>query len=167
MTLERINHLDSESATKEFLRCCGSRRWAQVMAARRPFAHEDTLLASADEVWNCLAREDWLEAFAAHPKIGDVDALRQRFKSTAAWSAHEQGGVAEAGLETLGRLAQGNRHYEARFGYIFIVCASGKNANEMLVLLEERLHNDAETELRIAADEQAKITHLRLQRLLA
>jgi 2-oxo-4-hydroxy-4-carboxy-5-ureidoimidazoline decarboxylase len=135
------------------------------MAARRPFAGAAGLFAAAREVWQGLAREDWLEAFAAHPRIGDLEALRGKFAATAAWSAGEQAGVAGAAEATLRALAEANRAYEARFGHIFIVCASGKSAEEMLALLERRLNNSAEEELRTAAGEQEKITRLRLEKL--
>jgi 2-oxo-4-hydroxy-4-carboxy-5-ureidoimidazoline decarboxylase len=163
--LELINSVDEAAARAMFLRCCGATRWAERMAARRPFACEEKLLAAAEEIWRGLPRQDWLEAFAAHPKIGDLDALRGKFARGAAWSAQEQGGVAGASEATLRALAQGNCDYEARFGHLFIVCASGKTAEEMLALLQQRLHNDPEDELRIAAGEQEKITRLRLQKL--
>jgi 2-oxo-4-hydroxy-4-carboxy-5-ureidoimidazoline decarboxylase len=165
--LDVLNGWSAAEARAALLRCCGSARWAERMAARRPFATEEELFAAAEEVWRGLARADWLEAFAAHPKIGDLDALRARFAATAAWSAAEQAGMVGAPEATLRALAEGNRRYEARFGHIFIVCASGKTAGEMLALLEQRLNNDPEEELRIAASEQKKITHLRLRSLPA
>ncbi len=110
---------------------------------------------------------DWLEAFAAHPRIGDVDALRAKFAATAAWASGEQAGVAGASESTLRALAEGNRDYEAKFGHIFIVCATGKTADEMLGLLRERLANEPDAELAVAAAEQAKITAIRLRKLLS
>jgi 2-oxo-4-hydroxy-4-carboxy-5-ureidoimidazoline decarboxylase len=163
--LDLINSLSETAARTVFLRCCGATRWAERMVARRPFAGEAELLAASEEIWRGLEREDRLEAFASHPKIGDLDALRSKFARGAAWSAEEQGGVAEAGESTLRALAHCNRQYEAKFGHIFIVCASGKTADEMLTLLEKRLHNHPGEELRIAAAEQEKITRLRLQKL--
>ncbi len=109
-------------------------------------------------------RADWLQAFASHPRIGDRDALRAKFAATGAWTAHEQSGVDGAPEDLLGELAEENCRYEARFGYIFIVCATGKTAGEMLALLKERLTNDAGLELKIAAGEQAKITRIRLEK---
>lgn len=160
-----INNLSTADARAAFLRCCGSTRWADAMTARRPFATAADLFAAADEVWESLARADILEAFAAHPRIGDVESLRQKFASTAAWAASEQAGAAAAAEETLRGLADGNRDYEAAFGYIFIVCATGKSAAEMLAILRARLANDTDAEFRTAAAEQAKITRLRLEKL--
>jgi 2-oxo-4-hydroxy-4-carboxy-5-ureidoimidazoline decarboxylase len=122
-------------------------------------------VGAARDVWSALSREDWLEAFAHHPRIGDVDALRQRFPATHDLSTREQSGMSGAPEAVLAALADANRAYEEKFGYIFIVCATGKSADEMLALLEARLPNDEATELRIAAAEQAKITELRLERL--
>jgi 2-oxo-4-hydroxy-4-carboxy-5-ureidoimidazoline decarboxylase len=158
MRLDELNALDAEAAARELRRCCGSTRWSQRMAAARPFPDLAALIGAADRIWADLERGDWLEAFAAHPTIGE--------KAGPAWSAQEQSGVAGAPLEVTARLAIANRDYEARFGYIFIVCATGKSAAEMLGLLERRLGDDPEQELRIAADEQRKITRLRLARLL-
>jgi 2-oxo-4-hydroxy-4-carboxy-5-ureidoimidazoline decarboxylase len=160
-----LNAMSPADARAALLRCCGSRRWADVLTARRPFASPDALFAAADEVWHGLGRDDWLEAFAAHPRIGDVEALRKKFASTAAWCAGEQAGVAGATEEVLQALAEDNRRYEDRFGYFFIVCATGKSAEEMLHLLRERLPNDPAEELKVAAAEQAKITRLRLEKL--
>jgi 2-oxo-4-hydroxy-4-carboxy-5-ureidoimidazoline decarboxylase len=137
------------------------------MEARRPFADTNALLASADEVWAGLGPADWKEAFAHHPRIGDKQALRERFAATRQWAAGEQAGVSGASEAALDALAEGNRDYESRFGHIFIVCATGKTAEEMLALLRERLGNDPEIEERIAAGEQAKITRIRLEKLLA
>jgi 2-oxo-4-hydroxy-4-carboxy-5-ureidoimidazoline decarboxylase len=158
-----LNALPQAEARSAFLRCCGSTRWADAMTAGRPFATAAELSAAANEVWTRLDRADWLEAFAAHPRIGDLEALRKKYSGD--WCAGEQGGVAGADETVLRGLAEGNRRYEERFGYIFIVCATGKPAAEMLALLTARLANDPETELRIAAAEQAKITRLRLEKL--
>ena len=180
MRLEDLNAVDPDVAAGELLQCCGSSRWARQMAASRPFASSEALLASADRYWGALDRADWLEAFAAHPKIGagGVDDAgraasdQRRAKALADrgaaqdWSAQEQAGVAGAADATLQRFAKLNRDYEARFGYIFIVCATGTSAAEMLDLLERRIGHDPETEIRIAADEQRKITRLRLMKLL-
>ena len=158
MRLDQLNALDAESAEHELLRCCGSARWAREMIASRPFGSVGAMTRSADAIWSSLDRADWLEAFAAHPKIGD--------RTASAWAAAEQSGSRGASGDVRDRLAAGNRDYEARFGYIFIVCATGKSADEMLSLLEARLANDPDTELTIAADEQRKITNLRLAKLL-
>lgn len=166
MNLDVINAWTEAEAKAAFLRCCGAMRWAQQLTARRPFAREGELLSVATEVWRALTAQDWREAFAAHPRIGeDPAALRNKFRLTAAWSAQEQAGVATASEMTLQALVDGNRAYETKFGYLFVVCASGKSADEMLALLQARLGNGPEEELRIAAAEQEKITRLRLQRL--
>ena len=165
MRLDDLNGLDEAAATREFLRCCGSRRWAARMAVLRPFADATMVADAAERAFETLDRADWLEAFAAHPKIGTGQAGGAG--RAGAWSAQEQALVAEGADKTLQRLAEANRDYEARFGYIFIVCATGKTAAEMLALLERRLQHDPGAELRIAADEQQKISQLRLTRLLA
>jgi 2-oxo-4-hydroxy-4-carboxy-5-ureidoimidazoline decarboxylase len=164
--LSRLNDHPAPEARGELLRCCGSSRWAEAMIARRPFPSVAALLEAADAVWWGLEPADWREAFAHHPKIGDKEALRARFASTREWASGEQAGVGAASEEVLTALAEGNSAYESRFGYIFIVCATGKTAPEMLALLRERLPHDPQDELRIAAGEQAKITGLRLERLL-
>jgi 2-oxo-4-hydroxy-4-carboxy-5-ureidoimidazoline decarboxylase len=135
------------------------------MVRSRPFASRDALFEAADRVWQALAEPDWLEAFSHHPKIGDVKALAEKFKSTSNWAKGEQGGTSGAAPAILEGLAAGNRAYEGKFGFIFIVCATGKSAEEMLELLNGRLPNDRATELAIAAGEQAKITRLRLEKL--
>lgn len=165
MTLREFNALSTDEAIKDLLRCCGSRRWAMQMAARRPYASLDAVLQTADEVWAKMDRADFLEAFSHHPKIGDVASLRAKFAATANWAAGEQAGVQAASEDVLRQLAEGNELYEKRFGYIFIVCATGKSASEMLALLRERLRNRADQEIRIAAGEQAKITRIRLGKL--
>lgn len=161
MTLGELNASSDEQALAVFLRCCGSRRWAERMTAARPFGDAESMIAIGDIVWSGLGREDWLEAFAAHPRIGDRGA-----GGTAGWAAQEQAGAAEADTDVKRRLAERNRDYEARFGYIFIVCATGKSASEMLALLERRLSNDTARELPIAAEQQRQITSLRLAKLL-
>ena len=149
-------------ARRLLARACGSSRWIDRMVARRPFGGRDALLAAAREEWERLAENDWREAFTHHPKIGDRSALRERFPATHALSAREQAGVDGVGDAVLEALADGNRRYEERFGYIFIVCASGLTAAQMLETLTARLENDPAREIQIAAAEQAKITALRL-----
>ena len=160
-----LNGLDAAALAKALSGCCASRRWVVQMSAAAPFANDEALLAAAAETWNGLAREDWLEAFAGHPKIGDLEALRSKFPDTRAWAGAEQAGVADASAAVLQRLAALNHKYQERFGYIFIVCATGKTAAEMLTLLEGRLASDPGTELLVAAGEQLKITLLRLGKL--
>jgi 2-oxo-4-hydroxy-4-carboxy-5-ureidoimidazoline decarboxylase len=164
--LSRLNSQPLDDAREALRRCCGASRWVDAMAGRRPFADAAALFAAAEEVWAGLGPSDWSEAFAHHPRIGDKEALRQRFATTRQWAAGEQAGVSAASEDVLEALAQGNRDYEARFGHIFIVCATGKGAEEMLGLLQARLGNDPEKEHRIAADEQARITRIRLEKLL-
>lgn len=165
MTLDELNLLLPEQAETEFLICCGSTVWATKMSEARPFTDLDSLVAVADEIWWSLGEDDWLEAFCAHPKIGERKAAAEQSEQAQSWSAQEQSGVATAAHETVDELAQKNREYEDRFAFIFIVCATGKSSAEMLQMLNERLANDRETELRIAAQEQTKITALRLRKL--
>jgi allantoicase len=147
-------------------RVCGSRRWVRAMLAQAPFHSRAHLFGEADRQWWRLGDGDWREAFSHHPRIGaDIATLRAKYASTADWSAGEQAGVASASDAVLEGLAAGNRAYEARFGHIFLVCATGRSAAEMLELLRERLDNTPENELRIAAGEQAKITRIRLEKL--
>ena len=143
-------------------RACGSTRWVDRMMARRPFGRDAKLLSAARVEWFALLEQDWLEAFSHHPPIGDRASLEARFPSTHDLSAKEQAGVSTARAEVIDALADANARYRDRFGFIFIVCATGKSAAEMLQLLRDRLNNDRATELRIAAEEQAKITALRL-----
>ena len=164
MNLELLNAAPELEARSMLSRCCGSRRWVEGVLGRRPFADADSLLRAAAQVESTLDRADWLEAFAAHPRIGDVDGLRKKFAATAHWNEAEQAGVAGAAEEVLHDLARDNALYEQRFGHIFIVCATGKSAPEMLGLLRQRLSNHAEDEWRIAAAEQGKITRLRLEK---
>lgn len=164
--LDWLNALPTEAARAELLKCCGSTRWAATLTESRPFGSLDQLLAQAGEVWWALDQSDWLEAFRSHPKIGEKKAAAQVAAQSQQWSAQEQQGVARAGQEAVGKLARLNRAYEEKFGFIFIVCATGKSTDEILALLEERIGNGPAAELRIAAGEQAKITELRLRKLL-
>ena len=164
--LERLNALPEKEAEAELLKCCGSTLWARRMATKRPFHDLPELLSMADAIWWSLDAEDWLEAFSRHPKIGEKESARAQVREAQQWSEHEQAGTNTAAEETRAALAAANREYEKKFGYIYIVCATGKTADEMLSILRERLQNDAERELRIAAEEQRRITHLRLQKLL-
>ncbi len=166
MDLAALNQLDAEEAQAHFRRCCGSATWAARMTAHRPYASLAALRDNAERVWWSLDQQDWLEAFTAHPRIGDVDSLRRKFADTKAWASGEQSGVATAPEDVLTRLAQGNDDYEKKFGYIFIVCATGKRADEMLAELEARLPNPPEKEIFRAATEQIKITLLRIDKWL-
>ena len=164
--LKDFNAWPIERARAELLRCCGSPRWAERMAAGRPYADAAALYAAAEHVWRGLEARDWEEAFREHPRIGGRDALRAKFAATRAWAQGEQAGVREAEEAVLEALAEGNRLYEERFGRLFIVCATGKSASEMLALLKARLANAPEAELAAAAGEQEKITRLRLEKML-
>ena len=161
-TWQAIDAAQPEDARRLLRACCGSERWVERMMRGRPFASRETALSAARDEWLALDETDWKEAFGHHPKIGDREALRRRFPETHHLSAREQAGVDGAHGDVLGELASGNQEYEARFGYIFIVCATGKSADEMLTLLRERLTNNPADEIRLAAGEQAKITALRL-----
>lgn len=165
--LERLNALSAQDAERELLTCCGSRRWARRMAGSRPFRDAGELLERADAVWWELEETDWLEAFRSHPRIGERKAEAGQTGREQAWSAGEQTAMRTAASDLQQSIAEGNRAYEARFGYIYIVCASGKSAGELLGILNARLANDPETEIRAAAEEQRKITGLRLEKLLA
>jgi 2-oxo-4-hydroxy-4-carboxy-5-ureidoimidazoline decarboxylase len=160
-----LDRASPDNARRLLATCCGSTRWIDRMLARRPFGSREALFAAAREEWFALSPDDWPEAFSHHPKIGDRDGLRAKFAATRHLSEREQSGVDDAPEEVLDALAEGNRAYEQKFGYIFIVCASGKSAAEMLALLRARLPNNPEVEIRIAAGEQAKITELRLKAL--
>jgi 2-oxo-4-hydroxy-4-carboxy-5-ureidoimidazoline decarboxylase len=165
-TLERLNLLPITEAEKELLKCCGSREWATRLLAERPFESMADVIAKADRVWWSLASPDWLEAFHSHPKIGEKKAAAATSLDAQKWSADEQSGIRNSARETMEALAELNQAYEEKFGYIFIVCASGKTSEEMLAILRSRLENDADQELRIAAAEQAQITELRLKKLI-
>ncbi|MFN8589594.1 MAG: 2-oxo-4-hydroxy-4-carboxy-5-ureidoimidazoline decarboxylase [Candidatus Eisenbacteria bacterium] len=167
MTLAALDAADAATAAAAFERCCGAAAWVRAMLAARPFAGVAALHAAADACAATLAESDWLEAFSHHPRIGDVSALRAKFATTATWAGGEQSGTAAADDATLHALARGNDAYFEKFGFIFIVCATGLTAAEMLARLEARLPNDRATELRNAAAEQLKITHLRLDKLLS
>jgi OHCU decarboxylase len=164
--LEQLNKAAKETAETDFLNCCGSQTWARKMAKARPFADVAALIKQAEQIWLNLESQDWLEAFAAHPKIGAKKAVLQQSAQAAEWSESEQSGTQTAADSLRTELEKANRLYEEKFGFIFIVCATGKSAEEMLDLCRRRLNNDADSELRIAADEQRKITEIRLKKLL-
>jgi OHCU decarboxylase len=164
--LERLNSLPTSEAESELLKCCGSKRWAQRMVQARPFADLDELTTKAEEIWWALGPADWLEAFHSHPKIGEKKAAAPTSDQSSRWSEMEQAGVGNAATQTLQALEVLNREYEEKFGYIFIVCATGKSSEEMLRILRARLENPADEELRNAAAEQARITELRLKKLI-
>lgn len=162
----RVDGVPPDEARALLRACGGSSRWVERMIERRPFGSEEAMLSAARDEWFALEPADWREAFAAHPKIGDRDGLRSRVAETRHLAAREQAGVDGAPEDVLSALAAGNAAYEKKFGYIFIICASGLTAEQMLAMMRDRLENDPATELHVAADEQAKITQLRLKRLL-
>lgn len=155
-----MNGLPDELAHAELLKCCGSHRWARAVAERRPFGSMDELLAAADEEWWKLEHHDWIEAFSHHPRIGER-ARAQGF------AKQEQSGTSGASDKTLLSLESLNRLYEEKFGHVFLISASGKTADEMLDALRTRMLNRRDVELRNAAAEQAKITRLRLEKLMS
>jgi 2-oxo-4-hydroxy-4-carboxy-5-ureidoimidazoline decarboxylase len=163
---EWLDALPAALAADTLARCCGSSRWVHGMLERRPYGSNVALHEAARAVWAELGRADYLEAFAGHPPIGgDFADLRAKFSQTFDWSKHEQAKVADANETTLLELKAANRAYLERFGFIFIICASGQTATEMLSTLHRRLGNDPLVELKIAAAEQAKITALRLEKV--
>jgi len=164
--LAHLNGLPEAEARAALERCCGARRWVEGMLAGRPFATPRALVERAESVWLELEASDYLEAFAHHPEIGaNLSELKRKFAGTADLSAAEQAGAASASEAVLVALQRQNRAYRERFGHAFIVCATGKSAETMLALLEQRIENSAAEELRVAAAEQAKITRLRLEKL--
>jgi OHCU decarboxylase len=153
--------LPAAEAVDALLAVCHSRRWAAEVAAGRPYADADALLAAADRIWMSLRPQDWLEALAAHPRIGE------RGGRSAASSELEQSGVGVAAADVRASIASGNADYEARFGHVFLVSAEGRSAEQILANLRSRLANDPDVELRVAAEEHRRITRLRLIRLLS
>ena len=167
MTLHELNTLPKDQLKTELFNCCGSTTWVEKMLPFFPADDMVELLNDAEDEWYGCSEADWLQAFAQHPKIGDMESLKKKFASTAGWAGVEQAAVAAASQQTLEALAKGNEEYEQKFGFIFIVCATGKSADEMLQMLQERLPNSREEEIQIAAEEQNKITQLRIQKLLS
>jgi 2-oxo-4-hydroxy-4-carboxy-5-ureidoimidazoline decarboxylase len=166
MTLHEFNILPKDQLREELMKCCGSSSWVNRILPFIPADDMIELLEDAEEQWWLCNEDDWKEAFGHHPKIGDMQALTKKFASTAQWASGEQSGVSAAAKETIEALAKGNHLYEEKFGYIFIVCATGKSAEQLLSILRSRLENSPEDEIKIAADEQNKITKLRIEKLL-
>jgi OHCU decarboxylase len=165
--LARLNAMPQKQAEAELLTCCGSREWAWRLVAMRPFRTEPILMDAAHEVWWSLDREAWMEAFRGHPRIGERKAEAGQTAREQGWSRGEQAGMDAAADATRAAMAELNRRYEARFGHIYLVCAAGMTADELLETLEQRLHHSPETEILVAAGEQAKIIRMRLEKLLA
>lgn len=166
MTIHELNHLPPGQQKETLFRCCGSTAWVNKMLEVFPVEDFVDLTEDAEEKWYECSEADWKEAFSHHPKIGDTESLKKKFADTAQWASGEQSGVNTASEEVIKQLAEGNRQYEEKFGYIFIVCATGKSADEMLQMLNARLPNSPGEEIKIAADQQMQITKLRLQKLL-
>ena len=164
MTLAEFNALLPTQAESTLMDCCGSSRWAASVAAQRPYADREALNKAADSLWWKLGRADWLEAFSHHPQIGDKPASGSDSRK---WAEGEQSGARAATEDVKARLARANRAYFEKFGYIYIVCATGKTAEGMLAILNQRLQNDEAGELSVAAEQQRLITRIRLDKLLA
>lgn len=165
MTFSEFNSLPSAEAESVLMDCCGSARWATRVATRRPYATVEALHKTADSIWWNLERADWLEAFSHHPRIGEKPESGSEFARQ--WAEREQTGTRAATDEVKARLARANRAYFEKFGYIYIVCATGKSAEAMLAILNQRLQNDPPSEISIAAEQQRLITRIRLEKLLA
>jgi len=164
--IARLNKMPTAQLRRALIDCCGSQKWVDQMLAQRPFPSAEQLFEAADKIWGRLARKDWLAAFQLHPPLGGGDAKAKQSSSARQWSAAEQSMTKHASPETLAVLAAANQAYQAAFGHVFLLCASGKTGEEILKNLQARLSNDPEVELRNAAEEQRKITQLRLARLL-
>lgn len=163
--LARLNSASGDAARAELLRVCGSRVWARAVAARRPFTNRADLFSAAEVAWNALEPADWREAFSAHPRIGQNRTALGR--EVSAWSRSEQSGMVSADEGVRAALADAQRDYEARFGHVFLIRATGREAGEMLAACRTRLANDPATELQVAASEERGIGRLRLEKLLA
>ncbi len=164
--IEQINNYTKAEAVDAFMQCNTSECWCKKMEQSRPFSNAKSLSESADKHWKKSTEVELLQAFEGHPEIGDVSTLREKYRNTEKLAGHEQSGVNTATESTLQSLAQGNQDYKEKFGFIFIICARGKSADEMLELLLLRLSNSREQELENAAEEQRKITQIRIEKLL-
>lgn len=164
--LEGFNRLGQPKVIKSLLDCCGSRNWAEQIAGRRPFTSRTELLSAADNIWNALRPDDWLEAFRHHPPIGGSRAKAKKSTKASRWSTGEQSTAQAAAPELLAKLAEGNHAYADKFGHVFLICATGKTSEEILQAMKERISNSSDTEILVAAEEQRKITRLRLEKLL-
>ena len=166
MSLEQLNQLSEAGAKEAFRQCCAASDWVDAMASNRPYSNLDSVIAQADASWATMDEANIMEAFTAHPQIGNVDTLRAKFANTKALASGEQSSVSRADEATLQALAKGNQDYLEKFGFIFIVCATGKSAAEMLALLQARLVNDRPEELINGAEQQRQITAIRLRKML-
>jgi 2-oxo-4-hydroxy-4-carboxy-5-ureidoimidazoline decarboxylase len=166
LSIAELDAMPEGAAAALLAECCGSSRWVRAMVARRPFGRRERVRSAAEEIWRSLDPADWKEAFAHHPRIGEERSAAPQGPQGRAWSRAEQAGMRQAGDQVRAALASANREYERRFGYGYLVCATGRTADELLAMARERLGNEPGRELAIAAEEQRKITALRLERLL-
>ena len=166
MNIDQLNSLNNDECIEQFTHCCAAHRWVDKMSNARPFSSVQQVKDQAISHWGTMVEADYLEAFDGHPKIGDPASLKAKYASTHAMASNEQSSVNQASDQTIAELAQFNADYESRFGFIFIVCATGKSADEMLGLIKQRIHNTPEQEIRIAAEEQLKILLIRIDKLL-
>lgn len=167
ITLNQLNSLSERDAFAQLEQCCVSKTWISKMIESRPFSSQEDLIHKAASIWyNDCSTEDFKQAFTGHPKIGNIESLKEKFASTKDWANNEQAKVADADMETIEILAKANSQYAARFGYIFIVSASGKSANEILAIINSRLHHKDDDEIYVAMNEQHKITVIRLAKLI-
>ncbi|MFK8011746.1 MAG: 2-oxo-4-hydroxy-4-carboxy-5-ureidoimidazoline decarboxylase [Marinicellaceae bacterium] len=164
--IEKFNNLSIEDKQKELEKCCGSSRWISAMVVATPFKNLNSMHEKCDQIWSMCKEEDYLEAFSHHPQIGDITSLKEKFAHTSKWASNEQQGTSIASDDLLLKLKSANDTYLKKFGFIFIVCATGKTAEQMLELLENRMSNNRLQELITAASEQNKITHLRIDKLI-
>jgi OHCU decarboxylase len=165
-TVAELDAMDTDEAAALLRACCGATNWVRGMLERRPFVTRAALLTSADRIWRALDESDWREAFAHHPRIGETRSAVPQDERARQWSDAEQGGTREATDDVRAELAELNARYEARFGFICIICATGRSAEEMLAITRARLGNSPEVEMRVSAEEQRRITRLRLEKLL-
>jgi 2-oxo-4-hydroxy-4-carboxy-5-ureidoimidazoline decarboxylase len=165
LTIAEFDNLPEEKKKELLTQCCGSSAWVDKMLAIFPLEDLVELLEAAEDKWDECSEKEQMMAFEHHPKIGDINSLKEKFADTAAWAEVEQSGVISSNEKTLHQLAKANVEYENKFGFIFIVCATGRSAEKMLTDLHSRINNSKEEEIRIAAEEQLKITKLRLEKL--
>ena len=166
MSLEEINNVSDEQAYSIFESCCCATHWIKGMVNARPFIDSEALFAASEQCFSILNEQDFLQAFEGHPQIGDLSTLQKKYANTSGSASHEQSGMSSAETIVLEEMVQLNKDYLAKFGFIFIVCASGKSALQMLELIKNRMGNERLSELTIAGNEQAKITKIRLEKLV-
>ena len=165
ISISQLNEATKSEADDAFMQCCTASRWVMNMVNRRPFADIDDLLSASETYWKEMKNADFLEAFEGHPKIGDPDSLKNKYRSTLSMASDEQSSVEQASESIIHELANQNTLYYDKFGFIFIVCATGKSAQQMLDLIKIRISNTPENEIKVAAAEQGKITAIRLKKL--